>query len=62
MRTIAAPREQNLSGVSIDGLSHYNAITEGEASTLPAPTRMKLINSHEWRFDAKGRLWKRVGW
>jgi hypothetical protein len=62
MRTMSMPpAPQDLSGVSIDGLSHFNAISETEARTLPAPTRMKLTNSHEWRFDGKGRQWKRVG-
>ena len=55
-----APREQDLSGVSIDGLSYLNGVSEYEARTLPPPTRMKLRNSHEWQFDAKGRRWKRV--
>ena len=57
-----APRDEDLSGVNVDGLSHFNAITEIEATTLPRPTRMKLVNSREWQFDAKGRRWKRVGY
>lgn len=53
-------QEQDLSGVSVDGLSHLTVMSEGEARTLPKPTRMKLLNSNEWVFDEKRRYWRRV--
>ena len=57
---LADRREQDLSGVSVDGLSYLTVMSETEARTLPKPTRMKLVNSSEWAFDEKRRYWRRI--